>query len=165
MSSKNLLPSCPHKAHHPFQPRLMSVSQLLHWRFFRQTLQWTYNFLELRRYSRHFLKKMKLTGYVSSNIKKLWNHSHRTTTQTELPLSSHIIQLCRSSYRCKQIFPSPSIVAYKWSSNLGYLPYLPVRSTLRDYSIQQLLPASQNAIIYTALYLSIFLQTRPSQLH
>ena len=46
--------------------------------------------------------------------------------------------ILQSSSRCKQIFPSPPIVAYKRSPNLGDLL---VRSTLRDCSIQQEKPS------------------------
>ena len=51
------------------------------------------NLLKLRGYSSHFLKKEINYGHVSSHVKKLLNHKYRTTTQTELPLSSQTIQL------------------------------------------------------------------------
>ena len=46
--------------------------------------------------------------------------------------------ILQSSNRCKEIFPSPPIVSYKRSTNLGDLL---VRSTLRDCSIQQEKPS------------------------
>ena len=92
--------------------------------------------------------KRKLTGYAPSHVKKLWKHDHRTKSQTELPLSSRIIQLflmfslpsekniniLQSSNRGKQTFPSPPIVAYKRSPSLRELL---VRSMLRDSNIRE----------------------------
>ena len=57
ISSKNLLPSCPHKAHHPFQPRLTPPSICSTDDFFNKRCNELINFLELRGYSRHFIKK------------------------------------------------------------------------------------------------------------
>ena len=138
------------------------------------------NFLKLRGYSRHFLKiEINRTRIIPRQEifkpQTQKNNSNRTpfviTYNPALPNVSTTVRknvnIFQSSNRCKQIFPSPPIVAYQWSSNLRdlHIPDLLVRSTLRDCSIQQHLPASQNAIVYAALYLSSFLQTRPSQLH
>ena len=75
------------------------------------------------------------------------------------------VNILQSSNRCKQIFPSPPIVAYKRSPNLRDLL---VRSTLRDCTwhttrktISQRRFKMQSS---TLLYLSIF-KTGPSQLH
>ena len=88
---KKIQPSCPHKTHHPFQPDPTSASHLSHRQFLQKILQWTYKLSGTTRiYTAATFLKNKLTGHISSHVKKLWNHNHRTTTQTELPLSSHI---------------------------------------------------------------------------
>ena len=93
------------------------------------------------------------------------NNSNRTpsviTYNPALPNVSTTVRknvtIFQSSNRCKQILPSPPIVAYKWGSNLRDLL---VRSTLRACSIQQHLLEFQIAIIFAALCLSIFTKNK-----
>ena len=127
------------------------------------------NFLKLRGYSSHFLKKEINYENVSSHVKKRLikpqthiNNSNRTpfviTNNPALPNFSTAVRkdinILQSSNRCKQIFPSP-IVAYKRSPNLCDLL---VRSTLHDCSIQQEKPSpgGSKRQSSTLPYLSIF---------
>ena len=109
------------------------------------------NFLKLRGYSRHFLKiEINRTRIIphqeSFKPQTQKNNSNRTpfviTYNPAFPnVSTAVwknINILQSSNRCKQIFPSPPIVAYKRSPSLRDLL---VRSALRDYSTQQEKPS------------------------
>jgi len=100
------------------------------------------HFLQSRGYSRRFLKKeinrvRNIPRQETLKPRPQNNNSDRTpfviTYTPALPnVSTRIrknINILQSSTRCKQTFPSPPIVAYKWSPNLRDLL---VRSTLRD---------------------------------
>ena len=81
-----------------------------------------------------------LRGCIFSKATRTNNNSNRTpfviTYNPALPISITArknINILQSSSRCRQIFPSPPMVAFKRSTNLRGLL---VRSTSRDCNIQ-----------------------------
>ena len=98
------------------------------------------------------LKPNYLCHHIYSSSFELFHHCSRKNVNI------------LSSNRCKQIFPSPSIVAYKSSPNLRDLL---VRSTLRDctqHTTRKTISQRFKVQSSTLPCLSIF-KTRPSQLH